>query len=801
MHSFPAHIRMEPSTGQELARQSVAEHCRNTAHYASCALTPIGLSNTAYLAGLIHDCGKCTTAYETYLTRAVHGEYVQRGSVNHTFAGVRYLFRTFHSPAGAPAPSDFACELIAYAAGAHHGLFDAVDCKRNSGFLHRMTAPDVADEEAIQNFLAQCADQEELQALFQKASQEVSAILSALSGTVAATNTDFSFHFGLLTRLLLSAVIEGDRRDTAEFLGGVPYPPDPADRRQMWTSCSTFMEEKLREFPADTPIQQARGTISRLCREQAAGPGGVYRLNVPTGAGKTLATLRYALAHSAAHDKHRILFVMPLLAIIEQNSGEIRKYLPDPSLVLEHHSNVVQDEEQPEKLSAQELLAETWDAPILITTLVQFLQTLFSGKSTSIRRFQALCRSVIVLDEVQTVPLRMLSLFNMAVNFLSQVCGATVVLCSATQPCLEETPHPLFQTPPDLVPYSPGLWAPFHRTELRNCGSLPLREIPDFIEREMRDYRSLLVVCNKKSQTETLYRILSSRSVAHCVHLSAAMCTAHRRDAMAEMQSALARAEPLLCISTQVIEAGVNLSFQKVIRLIAGMDSIIHTAGRCNRHGERADLAPVYILRCADEQLAHLQEIKRGQDATESLLADFARNPEAYQNRLTSDEAIRYYYRKLYRDLPAQYQDFYLPDIRTSIFDLLSTNSKWITQESCRSQVMQQAFKTAGQAFRVFDVDTTDVLVPYQAGRDVILALGSQRAKHDFHYVRRQLELARPYTVSLFQYQRKALEAAGALTPLCGGAVLALHPDFYHRHTGVTQEPHSEVTACSTLIL
>jgi len=290
----------------------------------------------------------------------------------------------------------------------------------------------------------------------------------------------------LLARLLLSAVIEGDRRDTAEFMNGAQFPAkrEGDELREMWGACLERMEKKLLEFPTESPIDWARRAISDQCRKAAEERGGVFRLNVPTGGGKTLSALRYALAHAEKFGKERIIFTSPLLSILEQNAAVIRGYVQDDGLILEHHSNLIRPKDG-EGLDELELLTETWDAPIIITTLVQLLNTLFSGKTTAIRRFHALCNSVIVIDEVQTVPSKMLSLFSLTVNFLTEICGATVVLCSATQPCMERIAHPIHTPIPDLASCDSALWRAFQRTEIQDAGTKLLDEIAGFAREQL----------------------------------------------------------------------------------------------------------------------------------------------------------------------------------------------------------------------------------------------------------------------------------------------------------------------------
>ena len=231
-------------------------------------------------------------------------------------------------------------------------------------------------------------------------------------------------------------------------------------------------------------------------------------------------------------------------------------------------------------------MTATWESPIIVSTLVQLLNTLFSGRGSCIRRFHSLSGSIIVIDEVQTVPSHLLTLFHLALGFLSEVCGATVLLCSATQPCSEAARHPIAVPTPDMVPYDRALWQAFRRTELRDAGAMPLAEIPAFAAGVLAEADSLLIVCNKKGEAASILRAMEALN-CRCFHLSAAMCMAHRRTVLAEMEEVLERLrkEPgtgrkVVCVSTQVIEAGVDISFARVNRLMAGMHSVVQSAGR-----------------------------------------------------------------------------------------------------------------------------------------------------------------------------------------------------------------------------
>lgn len=773
---FYAHIR---EGSEKRAVQTLTEHCRNTARYAHGCLAGIGLGETGYLAGLLHDLGKAKKEFSDYL-QSDHGV---RGSVNHTFAGCRLVLERFHGEY-AQTDSDLTAELLAYAIGGHHGLFDCVDEEGASGFLHRMNKSDIGYEESVGNFLTQCASEAEIEDRFSKADAELRPIYDRLQG-LASDGEEFAFYMGLLARLLLSAVIEGDRRDTAEFMNDVTCPQAPEDLRAFWDRYLSRMENKLSQFSQDSPLKRARGIISDRCRAFAEKPGGVYRLNVPTGAGKTLSALRYALAHASHWGKRRLIFTSPLLAILEQNAGVIQEFLGDESIVLEHHSNVLRTEES-DALDLRELAVENWNAPVIVTTLVQLLNTLFDGRTTAVRRFQSLCGSVIVIDEVQTVPGRMLTLFNLAVDFLSEVCGATVLLCSATQPCLERTEHPLRVCRGDVVPYDAALWAPFRRTQIMDAGGRDLEQIASFAREVLEKTKSLLIVCNKKDEAEYLFHALNG-AAERCCHLSASMCTAHRRATLAALAADLEKRKKCLCVATQVIEAGVDISFGQVIRLSAGMDNIIQAAGRCNRHGESSEPVPVYIVPCRGENLNRLTDIKQAKDATTALLEAFRRDPGRFGEDLSSDEAIGYYYRKLYAGMAEGFQDLYIKQKDASLFQLLSSNYKFYDGDSpfCGKYMMNQAFRLAGGLFQVFDDNTRDVVVPYGEGARLIEELAANGASPSPVFLADWLRRAKPYTVTVYDYQLRSF--ADALAEY--GGVTVLKPGYYDEHTGLTRKP------------
>ena len=771
---FPAHIRTEYG---KCEIQTAVQHSRNTAFLAATRLSSIGLTQTGFLLGLVHDCGKFKEEFAAYLADP-NGV---RGSVNHTFAGCRLLLERYHAE---DPIRRLVAEVLAVTVGSHHGLFDVIDEDRESGFLHRMTKQGIGYEESRDNFFRECITSRELDELFDQSVRELTAVLPKL----AQTNIEeYMFRLSLLTRLLLSALIDGDRQDTAEFMCGIAIPTEPQDLSVFWKPYLERVERKLDRFPSDTPICRARREISDRCRAFAENPGGVYRLNVPTGGGKTLTSLRYALAHAQKWGKRRLIFTSPLLSILEQNAAVIRDFLEDDSIILEHHSNVLRTQDGFE-LDLRELAVESWNAPVIITTLVQLLNTLFEGRTTAIRRFQGLCNSVIVIDEVQTVPPKMLSMFNMAVDFLANICNATVLLCSATQPCLEETAHPVPGQIPDVIDRDLELWEPFRRTVITDAGGKTLEEIADFASDSLAEVQSLLVICNKKDEAQYLFDRLRDQTQMAC-HLSASMCTAHRRETLARLNRALASGQTCLCVATQVIEAGVDVSFHRVIRLAAGMDSVVQAAGRCNRHGESPEPVPVYVVDCLGEKLSYLREIAAGKAASIHLLDAYKRSPERFGRDLSSDSAIGAYYRKLYADMSDGYQDYPLPKRSTTIFELLSQNLHYYNERApyAGAFFLQQAFKLAGAAFRVFENDSRDLVVPWGEGTALITELCA-REQPDVAFLTNWVRRARPYTVCAYEWQLRQL--GNAVTEYAG--VAFLDPAFYDNDTGLMLRPKEQ---------
>lgn len=811
--SFPAHIRVTDS-GEQIV-QSVSEHCRRVAGYTGDRMSGPGLYNSGCLAGLIHDMGKYTKEFERYINLAAKGEDVVRGSVNHTFAAVIYLFGLADN---AEIPfseyTEKTVRLLAFVCGAHHGVFDVIDIDGEDGFLHR-TAYDrkaLSYDDAVSDFNRFCADESEIIGLFVRARDEVREFFERMRNIPGITTDKAKYYFGFLARMLLSALIDADRADTYEFISNtnIEYSEVTED---FWHSQISFCEEKLSRLCRDsvdkngyiTPVNAARAEISAACIAASGKPCGIYRLTLPTGSGKTLASLRFALRHAEAKNKRHIFYIIPLLSIIEQNASVIRDYITEPGLLLEHHSNVIREHvgginEAP---TDYELLTQNWNSPITVTTLVQLLNTLFDKSSASIRRFHSLAGSVLIFDEIQSLPLNMTAIVNDALNYLAYCCDCTVILCSATQPAFESVrPHSLiFNSEPKLVPMRHEWDRVFRRTEINLdfAGTgLDMDELYGLAEKLISEYDSLLVVCNTKAEVKALYTKLKNNDDYLTIHLSASMCPAHRRDTIAEIQNALsAKNKRLICVSSQLIEAGVCLSFGCVIRLLAGIDNIVQTAGRGNRNGEYPGLCPVYVVNLKNEKLRNLPDIVNAKNAALDLINRYKQNPERYDNSIISEAAVRDYYLLLYSGSDVKKQ-FPYPCRRVpyaNLYDMLSANTRFREASHIKGRWLQQAFRTAGEEFRVFEDNTTEVIVPHnKEAEEIIGSLLSERAAYDIEYTSSLIRKAADYTVSLFDYQIKELEKSHGITVKSIGGkdgtatVFLLGKPFYSPETGVDTE-------------
>lgn len=790
-----AHIR--PADGME---QRVSDHCCETAEIAAKYAAKISLSKTAELSARLHDIGKLTADFDAYIHQQTD---FRRGELDHSFAGAKYI------EAAGELTDDKNLKKTASLIGrvilSHHGLHDWADDDAKD-IYHIRIAKEKYYSEIVQN-LQEKPFLPDIRTALAAAAAEVTALrkklrqLSELNADDKRKKESFAFYLGMLERLLQSVLIDADRTNTADFMSGTKTEAE-FDTARLWQDMHQRMQQKLDSFAGRTDaISLQRKSISDRCAAFAAHDVQICRLIVPTGGGKTLSSLRFAIEYAGKHSAEKIIYVAPFMSILEQNSDVIREIAGETAF-LEHHSNMLAEVSEDDGLLHEyELRTEKWDSPVIATTMVQFLNALFSGKTGAVRRMHRLSRAVIIIDEVQSVPLKCVYMFNLAMNFLSRVCGSTVVLCSATQP-----PFDLLGSFPLLLDENSSMtgdtaadFETFHRTKLiyqQKKGDYSYDEAAAFCREQFSANGSLLVVVNTKASAKALYQRLQDTAGAAVYHLSTNMCPQHRREKISEMKQALAAQEPVICVTTQLIEAGVDISFGCVVRSMAGMDNAAQAAGRCNRNGEYHRECPVYILKLYEEQLGSLAEIKEAQNISAEMLnmpadTDFLSVP------LMSD-----YFRKLYRN--AQNRNFRdvlrYPLNNTAdqdLLNLLSLNRHRISDtRNPHLKFCGQAFKTAGSLFEVIDSRTTNVIVPYNAEAEALIAaLGSEQNPGETVRLLRQ---AQKFAVSIYAGTEHRLADERALYDLpCGKTVVKLlDKRFYHADFGITLEGGEHEVLC-----
>ena len=764
---FAAHISADIRR-----EQSVQEHCRNTAELCAGYCKIVGAENIGRLAGLLHDAGKLCNDFDNYI-RGI--SRFSRGEIDHSYAGAKYITEnTDKVHAGVS-------RLIARVIISHHGLHDWVDenCK---DYFNIRIANDKNYSQIKQNILLTIGA-DEFDELLKKAADEYRALCQKIKN-ISKTPTDCAFYLGLLERFLESALIDADRTDTASFMDDVEYPKYSAVP-ELWQSMKNNMEKKLAEFSERTDvISEQRKSISDRCADFAKNDVKICRLIVPTGGGKTLSSLRFAIEYCLEHGMEKIVYTAPFMSILEQNGAEIKSIAGEDNFI-EHHSNALAEKsDNTEELSDYELHTERWDKPVIATTMVQFLNALFLGKSASVRRFHRIAKSVIIIDEVQSIPLKCLNMFDLAVNFLSHICGAAVVLCTATQPVTDDVRHPMLMDENESMTgdYQADFEV-FRRTEIIpdiDPYGYSYEEAADFCADKFTTAGDLLVIVNTKSSALKMYDLIRTRcgNDADVVHLSTNMCPQHRRDKIKAIRKLLGEKKPVICVTTQLIEAGVDISFRCVVRSLAGLDSAVQAAGRCNRHGESIDVRPVYLIKLKEEKLGNLKEISTAQDITQHM----AESGE--YTDISSPEAVSDYFVKLY-----QYEKdklSYSVPVNETLLNYLSLNKKryeMLPDPKPCSKFESQAFKTAGKLFQVIDENTRDVIVPYNEEAEEIIS----RLENSNENISVLLRKAQKYTVSIYIGTERKLYENNALRDISCGAVI-LDNSHYNNEFGIDIE-------------
>ncbi len=663
-----AHVRA--SDRQE---QSLREHLEGVSALSGAFASKIGLGHTGELIGLVHDLGKYSRAFQSYLQSAVDllnpdddEEFVDakglKGKIDHSTAGAQFVWRELSKQGQL---GQIAGQILALCIASHHsGLIDCLtlDVARpvEDGFTRRIKKVEEKAhfEEALAktdaSVLARCCEIASCKELVESLKSAIARIIKC-SPERCDKSIVAQFQIGLLVRLLFSCLIDGDRINSADF--EKPWAARSRLRGEYvpWNVLIDRLEAHLVSLKPRHAIDEIRNDISRHCFDAATRDKGLFTLSVPTGGGKTLASLRFALHHANRHGMDRIIYVIPFTSIIDQNADVARNILEPEGrqegniqIVLEHHSNLTSEQQT----WRDKMLTDNWDAPVVYTTSVQFLEALFGAGTRGARRMHQLANAVIVFDEIQTLPIRCVHVFNNAVNFLVEQCGSTVVLCTATQPLLDKVDRNKgaisLTDNSEIMPKVQLLFDSLKRvnvTDSRKPGGWAATEIADLAQEHSRDSGSCLVVVNTKKMARAIYLGLAPTNESSLFHLSTSMCAAHRREILAEVRTKLSNGDRVLCVSTQLIEAGVDVDFGLVIRCLAGLDSIAQAAGRCNRNGLRAKgIVSVVNPAPESENLRSLTDISIGRDIAEGIIDDYLEQPSKFDDDFIGPKAMTSYY-------------------------------------------------------------------------------------------------------------------------------------------------------------
>lgn len=776
--------------------ESLYAHLDSTASLCKSYGEKIGIGKICELAGFAHDIGKASLAFQEYilscndmLNNVQNKKIVKK--IDHSTMGAQYVHRVLcHDVA----------KFLSLAIMSHHtGLLDCVSLCGEKGSYQERIHKDI-DYDNIYSRI----DKNTLARLNNLVcSEEIVEEYGRIDANLPANEADRRgrrFQRGLLEKYIYSCLCDADRVCTAAFMGSRRF----ISRTTIpWSSLIDELDAHIRTFSTEGKVNKIRSNISQCCFDHATVCNGrIMQLSAPTGGGKTLSALRFALTHAHYNNMDRIIYVVPYTSIIEQNAHVARQIFENNyklgDVVLECHSNLSAETGD----ERTRILSESWDAPIVFTTMVQFLESIYDSSISRTRRMHTLANSILIFDEIQCLPTQCMYLFNEFVRFITKVGRSTVVLCTATQPLLDRVPidkngfNRSLQIQNEDIMINDGslLFSALRRVQLhdiRKAEGWSIEEICSYVGR--LEANNVLVIVNTKASAKALYYALSSNEDIECRYLSTNMCPEHRFATIEHIRKILLsskiNSKKLVCVSTQLIEAGVDIDFECVIRFISGFDSIVQAAGRCNRHGTM-HLGNVYIINPKNESLHHLPDIKVGIDVTNQLLDEYREDSHSMDDDIFSIKAIARYFDLLYYKLNNynnKYFEYDVSKMDTTLFELLSQNIK-ITNSYLEGNsrddfnyVLTQSFKMAGDYFRVIDSATQGVLVPYSDGKDIIYQLMQER---DPVRITALLKKAQRYSINIYSNQFEKLIDRGIFEVQQGISIYYLDDSYYDELLG-----------------
>lgn len=668
--------------------QTIKEHLIGTAELSGEFAAKFGKQDWGYCCGMLHDIGK----YSADFQGKIRGEHERK--VDHATAGARVC----NEKGGK-------YKILEYCVAGHHaGLADFGGEFDNGGDSTLMGRR----KKKISDYMAY---QSEI---------EIPEITSDPFDLRKTTNPDFSL--SVFMRMIFSCLVDADFLDTEAFMNeGKAERNSGESVKVLLEKLENHISEWLQNQDTET-VNGRRSEILRHCLEKGKSEKGLFRLTVPTGGGKTIASLAFALRHVVANRMDRVIYVIPYTSIIEQNAKVFREILGDEN-VLENHCNV--DYESTNELREMQLATENWDKPVVVTTNVQFFESLFANKSSKCRKLHNIANSVIIFDEAQMLPNEYLKPCIAMIEELINHYRTSVVLCTATQPALKS----FFQSKisaTELCPRMHEQFEFFKRTLFEDIGIVAEK----FLISKLREEYQALCIVNTKKRAQSIYKELKGDGV---YHLSTSMYPAHRKYVLEEIRKRLQKNEKCILISTSLVEAGVDLDFQSVYRELAGVDSMIQAAGRCNREGWRkVENSKVFIFRFEEKEnvLGQRQQI----DVAKSLLAD--------GRELSDMETIIKYFEMLYH-------------IKGDSLD-----KKKILDEFTNKN-MKYNFVKVGKEFKLIEQNTKTIFINREETASKILLELQCKG-----FTRSGMRKASQYCINIYDQTFDKMYGAGMLRPV-----------------------------------
>lgn len=675
------------SENPEKSWQTIVEHLGNTAKNAGDYAAEFNAREFGYICGMLHDLGK----YSLEFQQKLHGKSLR---VDHSTAGAQEAVNTYGKSLG---------KLLAYAIAGHHsGLPDYGTAASIEGTLHaRLNLVIKEDYSAYKN---------EVDFTSTKNSHNLS---------IRPIDKYQGFTFSFFIRMIYSCLVDADFIDTENYMSDTLKPRgNNSSISQINSQFNNFLSNLVSD---NTKINIKRKCILERCIGMAKRETGLYTLTVPTGGGKTYSSLAFALNHAKINGLKKIIYVIPYTSIIEQNAKVFKDALGEEN-ILEHHSNYQFDNTNSENLQAINeklmLASENWDIPIVVTTNVQFFESLFSNRSSKCRKIHNIAKSVIIFDEAQMLPIEYLKPCLLAISELVKNYGSTAVLCTATQPAINEL-LPASIKLIEIMDNPRQLYEDFKKVKVLKKGELD----DETLAGELNELEQVLCIVSTRKHAKEIF----SRLDGNTFHLSTLMCPVHRQETLAEIRKCLKDKQTCKVVSTQLIEAGVDVDFPVVYRSVAGIDSIVQSAGRCNREG-RIQEGKVFVFKPVSEY----SKIKGYLEKTAKISEMVFRR---YDDPISLD-AIDCYFKELYFFEGKEALD------KKSVISCFE--ERW--------NQLEFDFKTAAERFKLIEDNTYSIIIPYDKDAEKLI----NEAQFS-PYPRSLARKLQPYTISIYEYEYKTL--------------------------------------------